>query len=304
MYPLTETPDRSGANDNARMRPSRVRATLALGLSCTLVYVFPLGGAVAHAQDEPSAPSTEGASDVSEAYQEASRLRREAEDRFFEEDYDAAIEKFEQAYAVSPHPTDLFNMGRIHEEKGELELALKRYEEFVAQPKVSLDERGVAAERIKVLRVLVKGEGAKDGSRAAATATPTVVMAAGPEDRNVEGRAMIISGSTLTGVGALFALGGGVGFGIAARKNSDKVDSLSEGQNPSRLSLSEAENLEAEGKDLETFQIVSIAAGSAVALVGIGLLTAGLLRRRAAGLEALVPTMGPRFAGVSSRWRF
>lgn len=284
-----------------RLRPTFVAKTAALaaGLwSCLPTYAHAGLGMRAEPVAEDVAVDPE--------YEKAARLRKEAEDRFFEEDFDGAIEKFEAAYELSPHPTDLFNMGRIHEEKGELAQALARYEEFVAQPKVSLEERGVAAERIKVLRVLVQEE--QDAQRAAQAPAP---MAAQPasntslDDRSRRaGRPMVVSGITLMSIGAAVTAAGGLGFGLAARRQSDRVAALESGRNPDRLSLSDAEDIQARGKDFETLQIVSLAVGAGVLLAGAGLLAAGLVQRRKHRLEAFTPSFGPGFVGASTGWRF
>lgn len=254
-----------------------------------------------------SEPEEATSEEVDPDYEEAARLRRDAEDRFFEEDYDGAIANFEAAYGLSPHPTDLFNMGRIFEEKGELEQALRRYEEFVAQPKVSLEERGVAAERIKVLRELVY----KDSSSSSASGASTANVVVTDTERGVDKdkgppvKAPLYSGIALLSIGSVAALAGGLGFGLVARRESDKISDLDGGQNPGRLSLSEAEDLEARGKDFETFQIVSISVGAAIAVAGVGLLTVGLVRRRnQQRLQALAPVLMPRFVGVNTSWRF
>jgi len=91
---------------------------------------------VAVTQDSPS-------QDQSNA-DKAKELRATAEECFFEEDYEGALEAFSAAMELSPHSTDLFNMGRIHEEMGELPEALLRYEQFVTQPRIPLEERAAA----------------------------------------------------------------------------------------------------------------------------------------------------------------
>lgn len=284
-----------------RLNPSFVAKTAVLTTalwSCLPTYAHADMGT----RSEPVAEDAE----VDPDYEKAARLRKDAEDRFFEEDFDGAIANFEAAYELSPHPTDLFNMGRIHEEKGELELALRRYEQFVAQPKVSLEERSVAADRIKVLRVLVQEE--QDAKRAADEPRSEVVVTESRTQNDgelrKEGRPMVISGITLLSVGAALAAAGGLGFGLAARRQSDRVADLDTGRNPERLSLSEAEDIQARGKDLETFQIVSVAVGAGVVLAGAGLLAAGLVQRRKHRLEAFSPSFGPGFVGASTGWRF
>ena len=122
--------------------------------------------------------------------------------------------------------------------------------------------------------------------------------------RDNAGRPLIISGAILTGVGMLTAVAGGVGFGLVARSNTESLDRLSAGENPSRLTLAQSEELHAQGRNAEALQITFLAAGSGVALVGVALLAVGVGAQRNSRRASVTPTAGPGFAGVSSRWRF
>ncbi len=230
----------------------------------------------------------------------ASDARSEAEAAFDDERYDDAAAAFELAYATAPHPTDLFNLGRVREEQGALAAALEHYEAFAEQPRLSLAQRDAAAERIEVLRKLVQPEPASAPAPIAAPVQPTDT---GPAKGNA-GRPLIISGAVLTGVGMLTAVAGGVGFGLVARRNTESLDRLSGGENPTRLTLAESEELHAQGRNAEALQITFLAAGSAVALAGVALLAVGIRTQRDARRASVTPVAGPGFAGVSSRWSF
>lgn len=256
----------------------------------------------------PASDSTpKGEASASDA-EEATRLRELAEQRFFEEDFAGALSAFEQASELDPHPTDLFNMGRIREEMGELEMALQQYEEFVSQPKVPLEERAAAAERIQVLRQVIEQVAPEEESPQPRGANEDPFADRGPEPEQY--RKQVITGIALTSVGAAIAIGGGVGFGISARRNSDRVADLSDGRNPDRLSLREAEDLEALGRDFETLQIVSLATGGTMAIVGTVLLATGLRRRARSRrearvrLEAVGPALSAQRLGLQTSWRF
>lgn len=238
------------------------------------------------------------------------RLRSLAEQRFFENDFEGALEAFEKAAALEPHPTDVYNMGRIREEMGELEAALALYEAFVSQPKVPLEERAAAAERIELLRDVVEQVNPADEDASEPEPAPAPQQGGlydqAPDDGH---RKLVVTGATLVGLGAVVAVGGGVGFGIAARRSSDKIQDLSEGQNPSRLTLEEAENLEARGRDFEALQITSWVTGGVVAAIGTTLLAVGLHRRskdrrRTARLEAIAPAITQRSLGLQTSWKF
>lgn len=255
-----------------------------------------------------AAAPAEAAETASSDRTTALKMRQEAEEMFFQEDFQAAIERFEQAHALDPDPTDLFNIGRIYEQQGKLTPALEHYEAFAELPGLSLEERAAAAERIKVLRVLV----AKGEAEGAYTRVPTASIdlrspsgdAGGRPADKPPGQAMLISGSTLLAVGAAAALAGGVGFGLAARRRADQIDNLTNGSNPGRLTLAEAEAIDASGRDFSTLQITFLAAGGAIALAGAALLTAGLVQNRRAQLAAITPTFDSKMVALAGVWRF
>lgn len=234
----------------------------------------------------------------------ANEHRRRGEAKFRAGEFSAAIEAFEAARALSPDPTDLYNLGRIHEEMGELEAALAHYREFVKLPRLQLEERRAAAERIEVLRLAVEQDAAKP-----LPPTQPLVMPrspAGDTDDALKSKPLWIAGAVLTGIGTALGLGGGLGFGLAARRNSDRVNELSNGSNPDRLSLMQAEDAHARGRDFEVLQIAFIATGGVVAVVGVALLATGLARRKngRADRRALGPVVGPAHVGLRGVWRF
>ncbi|MBL8942297.1 MAG: hypothetical protein JNK45_04070 [Myxococcales bacterium] len=249
---------------------------------------------------EPDAASS--SAEDAPAPERAAALRKQAEQKYFDDDFEGALEDFARAWELSPHPTDLFNMGRIHEEKGELVEAVRRYEQFVEQPRIPLEERALVAERLEVLRVLVAEQTAPSPPPPRPTNTEQsgrTTMTDDPRAKSV--RPLVISGSTLAGVGAAIALAGGLGFGLAARRHSRRIDRLGDGSNPERLGLAEAEDLDARGRDLESLQIASVAAGAALVVLGAALLTTGLVRRRAAARNDHVTA---HVLGLRSPWRF
>lgn len=239
----------------------------------------------------------------------AGELRQEAEERFFEEDYDAAIALFQRAHALDSDPTDLFNIGRIYEQEGKLKKALEHYEQFAELPGLSLQERAAAAERIEVLRVLVakdapppavppRREDGRDGAGFLTGGTTSMSSDKPP------GRPMVIAGASLLAVGAVAGLAGGVTFGLAARRRANQVKDLSRGSNPGRLTLAEAEALDASGRDFSTLQITFVAVGGALALGGAALLAAGLIRNRRARLAGISPMIDSKMVALSGAWRF
>ncbi|MCR9162387.1 MAG: hypothetical protein ACE37F_31675 [Nannocystaceae bacterium] len=124
----------------------RSLASRAAGLLCAASLAA--GPALAHAQPEDAASS-----DVTPAQDsEAERLSDQAVEAFNDKRYEESIGLFEQAYALNSNPNYLFNIGRVYEEKGDLEQAVVHYQKFVAQPGVDLESREAATERLRVLR--------------------------------------------------------------------------------------------------------------------------------------------------------
>jgi tetratricopeptide (TPR) repeat protein len=282
--------------------------------TCALLVGILLPGASAAApQDaaavEPTEPEEATPAEVSDE-ERARALRKEGEDLYFGGDYEGALRAFEDAQALSAHSTDLFNIGRIHEEMGQLPEALARYEEFVAQPNVPLEERAAAAERIEVLRKLVH----KDDPPPPVSTSVRPVGSDPRDDMAFEAeqraqRRLRVAGITVAALGGAVAVGGGVGFGIVARRSSDKIDDLSDGRNPSRLSLSEAEDLEARGRDFETMQIAAMATGGVMVGAGVAMLIVAHRRRarfeRARGnLQTVSPFVSSQSLSLHARWRF
>lgn len=128
-----------------------------------------------------------------------------------------AIRLFGEAYAVDPRPNLVFNIGRVHEELGDLAEAVDFYSRFVVLPGIDLEDRKLALERIRVLReVLAETNEAAEEPEPPAPPPPVVeapvappepppVVEPAPVDR---GRNLRIAGYTLLGVG--------VGAGAAA----------------------------------------------------------------------------------------
>src|SRR5690606_21974625 len=121
------------------------------------------------------------------------------------------------------------------------------------------------------------------------------------------GRALIITGGVLTGVGVvLVGVGAGV-FGSQAGQISNKLDDVYAG-NPDRVTLEEARQLDADGRAAELNQIVMISLGSAVAVTGVALLAVGLVKKKNGSKKketpTVTPTAGPEGAGLMIRGRF
>jgi len=162
----------------------------------------------------------------------AEALSEQAVEAFSAKRYDESIGLFEQAYALDANPNYLFNIGRVYEEKGDLEQAVAHYQKFVSQPGVDLESREAATERLKVLRAAVQQlkEDSEtenenedepppeetDLEERAQPADPADDQ--GPSDRK---RGQRIAGYALLGVGGAGLIVGGVLGGLAQSNASD-----------------------------------------------------------------------------------
>lgn len=134
--------------------PLLARVSRPLSLALSLALAAP-GTTVLAAAGHTAQGATQGAADHAMAIEpegDPEALSSAAVERFEAKDYDGAVELFEQAYAIDPQPNYLFNIGRVYEEKGDLENAVTFYQRFVSQPGVDIESRQAATERLKVLR--------------------------------------------------------------------------------------------------------------------------------------------------------
>jgi tetratricopeptide (TPR) repeat protein len=148
-------------------------------------------------------------------------LSTSAVEAFRAGEYDKAIDLFERAYALDPQPNYLFNIGRVYEEKGDLEKAVENYQKFVKQPGVDIEAREAATERLKVLRrtlAELKDDEPTPGPKVEPGVdepTPTEEAAAARK------RKLRIAGYSLLGVGGGALVIGAVFGGLAIGKSND-----------------------------------------------------------------------------------
>ena len=135
----------------------------------------------ARAQEEQASPQEA----AEEAFQAEAQRAREL---YAEERFDEAIQAFESAYALKPEPNILYNIGRIHEKKGEFEEATDYYERFVNEPDIKLAARQDALARIKALREVLamrkqqrEAEEAADAQGSSSTTDAAVTTTQGEE---------------------------------------------------------------------------------------------------------------------------
>lgn len=156
-----------------------------------------------------------------EAFQKEAQRAREL---YAEEKFDEAIAAFESAYALKPEPNILYNIGRIHEKKGEFEQATDYYERFVNEPDIKLAARQDALARIKALREVLamraeqeardKGSEPRTDSQSSTTTSSTTPtdqpLDTSPVEPPVAQKPGIVPMVTLVGLGAGSLIVGGI----------------------------------------------------------------------------------------------
>lgn len=95
--------------------------------------------------------SAEDTAKARAAFQWAQKLYKEAR-------YASAIEKFEEAYRLKPHPSILFNIGRCYEQLGEIPRALRSYRDYLKAMPDAKDKEQVTTAILNLERRL-KDEG-------------------------------------------------------------------------------------------------------------------------------------------------
>lgn len=175
---------------------------------CALACVAPR--ARAQSTDAPPPDATAGEATLSVADQQARTLFQDGVTSYAGGRYEEALELFQRAYDLSPHPELLFNIGIAALNGGHQRRALDAFEQFLVQAPESPNRPSVEA-RIAALRRQVSAE--QDAERRAAE------MEAAERDRqhaaeqarattSTAGLGLIIGGGVLVAAGAvLFGVG-------------------------------------------------------------------------------------------------
>lgn len=115
-------------------------------------------------------------------------LMREAASAYENEEFDLALTKYNEAYAIEPNSAILYNMGRVCESKADYQGAIAYYKQFLTASGSDEDARVDAIDRIKnineTLSILNSGTPAQVVNNApaqapVATAAPVAVAPSG-----------------------------------------------------------------------------------------------------------------------------
>src|SRR5690606_8695987 len=119
-----------------------------LRLSPLLFFLLPLSVHVAMSPPSAFAQSTDEASNT----EEARRHFDTATAAFDGGDYPGAVQGFQRAFELTHHPDILYNIYSAAERAGQLPLALRSLERYLAEGEVEPERRPVLQERLARLR--------------------------------------------------------------------------------------------------------------------------------------------------------
>ena len=218
--------------------------------------------------------------------------------------YDEAVENFRKAFELDKNPNNLFNIGRVYEESGDLDKAVEFYKQFLGQPGVSIENRQVAVDRVEVLERALEAmkpeepdpepdpEPEEPDPEVTPEPEPPVDTTDGGEDKRRTQRGV---GFALLGVGAAMAVGGGVVGGLSVGANSDYENAAT---------LADREAAADRGNTLTTTADVLYGVGGTLAIVGLIVALTALPKKNKAGKTALVPVFRHDGGGFALTHRF
>jgi len=249
--------------------------------------------------------------------QRAVEMFQISEKLYSEGRYDQALQYLQQAHALRPSPTLLYNMARTNEKLDRLEDAVGAYEAFLGTT-TDAGEREQAELRIRTLRAeMAERDALKDRRRAAEPVPVTPqqgepansgwgeswqpddpLAGVGTDDDEVDDDS---SGSIvpwiLIGAGVPVLGTGLVLYLVATGKHDDAVDK--------ETSQADALDLQSEGEDLMLFGNVLVGVGAAVALTGGVLLVVDLTGEESGDELAsrpVRPVVGPGYLGITGNF--
>jgi len=205
-------------------------------------------------------------------YDEPTRddLVAEAIERFAAADHRGAIEAFERAHALEHRPVDLYNIGRIYEDTGELQRAREYYQRFLSAPELTPEEREEGEARLRSLPP------APEPEPEPASPPSADVAAASSASPSSRWRGPMIAGATLLPIGVLGLLGGGI-MGSNALDDAREAKELATPEVPLDTS---PQFIEARQRAVTADLLMGL--GGAVAVTGATVLAVGLVRRHRA----------------------
>lgn len=222
-------------------------------------------------------------------------------------DYGEALQQFLEAQSLYPSPDFHYNVGRCHEALENPEQASISYQAYLRSYNTAYGE--YPDDRINIENKIDRLDKQVEADRALAEANankqPEIIIQTVPGERPPPppGRVLIITGGVLAGVGVGVAVAGAAVFGTRAAGFSSELDDVYSG-NPKRVTLEQAQEIDADGRAAELNQILMLSIGSAIAVTGVALLAVGLVKKKKGPAPTITPTAGPQGAGLLIQGKF
>ena len=220
------------------------------------------------------------------AFSEASR-------RFDVGDYEEALKGFKRAYLLFEKAEFLFNIATCHRKLGQVAEAIDFYERY-------LDKTGDTPDRAEVLKLVdeLRTELRRPREAPAPVVAPSPLIApapAPPVDAPPAARShgMRDAGLIAAVAGVAIALGGGIGFGLAADGKAADITAEATHHMPFDPSIDDARGT------YRTLAISSWIVGGALAATGVVLLLVGTRGEDAPSRTALAPLLWPGGGGLA-----
>lgn len=246
----------------------------------------------------PAAVAQEPSGEVTAQTARSAELAAQAEEAFLDGRFEDAIALLEQAYAADQNPNMLYNIARVHEERGDLEAALSFYRRFVVAADVDIAyrrEAQLSAESIEqTLAERTAAQAAKARQAEVARAQEEQALLRPPPFPTTS--PMRPLGFALAGVGGATVLGG-VAVGLVAMAKQRQFDEAQ--------TLADRRALGASARDLATAADALYISGAVLIVTGV--VTAFVSPRRAHEgrvSQQLGVTLRDGEVGAAWSWRF
>jgi tetratricopeptide (TPR) repeat protein len=256
----------------------------AISVCLVAVAAVAASTATAHAQPAPPAPRPEPAPARSLPAPDTSKIEAlfvEGTKHYDLGEWDAAIARFKQAYALMPDPSFLFNLGQSYRQKNSCREATAAYKSYLRH--APDEDRAKVEQFLRELEPCVKAE----EERARRLAPPPRLSS-----RHVKLR---WAGLATGAVGALLA-GGGVFFTVKAINTENDAEARCR----TLCNGADLVALEREGKQADRNAKLLYAVGGAAVAAGATLFLYTVLR---ADYVTVEPTPGGAIVGALARFR-
>lgn len=276
--------------------PVKRITTIPVSLLCSVLALAPVQVVAAPPkQPEPAPSEEEAAPDEDPNYTRAVEAYRRGTELYNAAKFEEALASFQEAATLYASPDFQFNIAKCYERLGKYEEAIRSYETYLRTAEDSGDTAVIEASIADLQRRIEERDAAAEKPP-----DPGPEVAPEPEPGKPPGRALMITGGVLLGVGAAVALGGGLGFGIPVSRDNATLGEVLD-DNPDNLTFAEADEIANGARLNQTLEIVMIGVGGALVVTGAALLGVGMSKKKKANTARLqvAPTWGRTGAGLS-----